>query len=190
MNRIFPIASISLLILVILGGVFLWWPKYQEFGVASSDLAVKNAALKQKQDYFIKLNDLSRKMESYTEQISKIDGSLAEKIDIPALFNFMLNITAENGLILKDIVASQGPSPSGETASNFFPFSISVSGSYGASKNLLSALYQNSRLFEVDLIQFSSAKEEAKDMFDVSLNLSIPYYPGVGVAVKAPVTNQ
>lgn len=176
MQRFYPIISIAILILVILGWVFLLQPKYEEFGNLSSEIKTKEAAFKQKQDYFLRLNKTSQELENYSVEISKVSQAINQKIDVPALFNFIQKITSENGLILEKLGSNAVSAASTSEGISSFPFSISVLGSYGAFKNLISSFYQNIKMFEVESVNFSSPGKGKQDLFEVNLNLNIPYY--------------
>lgn len=169
MFRLIPIISVCLLILLILGGVFLWLPKLQDFLDLRAELEKKEIELKQKEDYFAKLNSLSKQLEEYPEELAKIDSALPIDPSIPALFNFIQKVSSENGLILEKLDLGQISSSKKKTGVKEISFSISVSGSYPAFKNFLSAIYQNARLIDTDSIKFSSPEGEGLFIFDLTL---------------------
>lgn len=185
MSRISPIISIGLLILLVLGGIFVYWPKYEKFKELNSELEIKDKAFAQKQEYFAKLNNLSKKLEDYKDQIAKIDSAFPQEISEPDLFNFIQKESSKNGLILKKIGSSRIVSSQSEgEAVQEISFSVSVSGSYSAFKNFLFTLYQNSRLIEVSSIKFSS--KDKTDLLDFDLGLTTYYYPKPEVKEPMP----
>jgi len=115
-------------------------------------------------------------LSTYKEQLSKIDSALPKDPSVAALFNFFQKTSSENGLILTEVDMSGlfSSESSGERIQKM-SFSISVSGSYSAFKNFLSAVYRNSRLIKVKSISFSSS-EQRKDLFDFNLNLETQSY--------------
>ena len=188
MSRIVPIISIVLLFLVILGGVFLWWPKYEEFTNLKQELAIKTEELQQKQEFFNKLNELAQKLEGYKEQLAKIGTALPEELLIPDLYNYILKTVSENGLILKNIKGEKDVvAQTGYEAVQKFSFSLSLAGSYEAFKNFLSVIYQNARLIEVDSIKFGSSQGKT-NIFDFSVGLSTYYEPRTQIKEQTPGT--
>ncbi len=180
------IILICLLILLALGGYFLCWPKYQEFKWKKVEIETKDEEIRKKEEYILNLGILSEKLSAYEEQFSKIDSALPKDSSIADLLNFFEKTSSENGLILTDIDVSglfssetsvQQSSTQEDSGGKIqkMSFSISVSGSYSAFKNFLSAVYRSSRLIEVKSIGFSSS-EEKKDLFDFNLNLEAQSY--------------
>jgi len=175
-KQIILIVLICLLTLLALGGYFLCWPKYQEFKGKKVELETKDEEIRLKKEYLSNLETLSERLSTYKEQLSKIDSALPEDSSVAALFNFLQKTSSENGLILTDIdVSGLFSLESSEERIQKMSFSISVSGSYSAFKNFLSAVYKNSRLIEVKSISFSSS-EEGEDLFDFDLNLETQSY--------------
>lgn len=175
MSRLIPIISILLIILIIAGGYFLWWPKYQQFEDLRIKVTNKTERIRQEEEYFVELDALSKKLAEYEPELEKINSALPLELNpsIPALFNFVQKKGSENGLILKDInlekVSLKTPVES-EKVQNIV-FTILVSGSYSSLKNFLAAIYNNERLIEVEKISFSEPKEAAKGIFDFTLQL-------------------
>jgi len=177
MPRLTPLIAIGLLILLILGAGFVWWPKCEEFRWLKSQLEIKEKAIIQKEEYFSKLNTLSKELEGYQEEIAKIESALPDEVSEADFFNFIQKTSSENGLIFKEIysVKISSSKKDGKEISEV-SFSISLFGSYLAFKNFLSVIYQSSRLIEVDSIKFSSPPEK-KDLFDFDLTLVAHYLP-------------
>jgi len=170
------IILICLLILLVIGGYFLCWPKYQEFKGKKIEIETKDEEIRKKEEHLLNLEILSEKLSTYKEQLSKIDSALPKDPSVAALFNFFQKTSSENGLILTEVDMSGlfSSESSGERIQKM-SFSISVSGSYSAFKNFLSAVYRNSRLIKVKSISFSSS-EQRKDLFDFNLNLETQSY--------------
>ena len=176
MPRVIPFVSIILLIILIFGGIFLWWPKYENFKEFSFELENKNVALKQKEKHFSQLNDISKKLEEHREQLAKIDSALPQEISKPELFNLIQEESSKNGLIFKKIGSGDiSSSQAKEEGIKEISFSFSVSGSYQAFKNFLSSLYQNSKVITVKSINFSSSDKEG-DLLNFDLTLAAYNY--------------
>src|SRR4030042_3947479 len=103
MSKTFIIAIVIILVILILGGYFFWWPKYQEFGEKKLELIGKDEAIRQKEKHLAGLNALSEKLTGYEDELGKIDAALPIEPSMPALFNFILETSAQNGLILDNI---------------------------------------------------------------------------------------
>ncbi len=178
MSRIIPIIIIIILLALALGGYFLWWPEYQEFKNKGLELEIKNENVRQKEEYLSKLDGHINKLSEHANELSKIDIALSTDPSKPTLYNFIMKISAENGLILDSL--NIGEVSSKEEGIQKIPLSISVSGSYTAFKNFLSVIYKNTRLFEIDSIGFSSPREteeeEEKKIFTFSLVLKTHAY--------------
>ncbi len=179
MSRIIPIIIIIILLALTSGGYFLWWPKYQEFKNKELELEMKDESIRQKEEYLSKLEGYINKLSEYANELSKIDTALSANPSKPALYNFILKTSAENGLILNSV--DIGEISSEEEGIQEIPLSISVSGSYAAFRNFLSVIYKNARLFEIDSIGFSSPEttEEEKKLFTFSLVLKARTYQEV-----------
>lgn len=158
------IILIALILLTALGGYFFWWPKYQEFSFKKQELESKDQAIKQREEYLVGLENLSKKLSENQEEVSKIETALPSQPSVAALFNFLQKASSENGLIMEDTNIGQlyNLEKTGQGIQNM-PFEISFSGSYSSFKNFLSSIYQNSRLIEVSSIKFSSPEKTEKE---------------------------
>ncbi|MBU0476410.1 type 4a pilus biogenesis protein PilO [Patescibacteria group bacterium] len=196
MPRPFIITIIILSVLV--SGVFIIWPEYQELTDSRRKIEEKKAEVEIKKEYFSHLSEVSQNLEEYSEELSKINSALPNNPSIPALFDFLQKAASQNGLVLKNIgsfsLISQKPAQQsapkpGEIAVSNFPASraevkmteiyldISLSGSYSSFKNFLSTLEKSSRLIEVENISFSSLQEQKQGQINnnatSSFNLKI-----------------
>lgn len=184
MSRLAPIISILLLVALALGGYFFWWPKYQEFDEKRLELQGKDERIRQTEEHLSGLNTLSDRLVEYRDKTTKIDSALQTDPSVAALFDFLLKVSSENGLFLAshNLSTLYSLALSKERIQKM-PFSISLSGSYPAFKNFLSAIYKNVRLFEVDSINFASPREETGGLFNFGLLLKTQAYkPGQGEA--------
>ncbi len=160
---------------VIIGGIFLWWPEYQEFMELRKELENRKITLEQKRVYFAELKEISQKLEDYQEEFEKINLAFPEKPLIPAIMNFIQNIASENGLIAADL-GNYNVSSVGEGKFREITFSGSFSGSYPALKSFLSAIYNNTRIIEVETISFGSS-EEGGEIFGFEVSFKTHAFP-------------
>lgn len=173
-KQIILIVLVCLLALLILGGYFLCWPKYKEFQEKKSEIETKDEEIRLKEEYLSNLETFSEKLLTYSEQFSKIDSAFPVNPSSAVIFNFFQKTSFQNGLILTKVNMNETKQSSEERIQEM-SFSISVSGSYSAFKNFLSAIYTNSRLIEVESIDFASPEEE-KDLFNFVLDLKTQFY--------------
>ena len=174
MNRkkIIIIVIVLIFLAVILTGIFLWWPKYQEFTVLREDVKERRVALEQKIIYFKGLEELSKKTENYQEEFDKIESAFPEDPSIPAILRFIQTTASENGLITDNL---GGYNISSGAEFRNINFSGSFSGSYAALKSFLSAVYQNTRIIEVEYITFEAPTEGG--VFNLRLDFRTHAFP-------------
>ena len=178
MFRIIPIISILVLIAVILAGIFLWWPQFEKFGKMNADLKDKEEALRQKQEYFSKLDNINQKLSEYQAEMAKLDIALPSCRNLLDFIYFTQIISRGNGLDLTSIVSGVASNQEAQTQGGIkaIPLSIAVSGSYSSLKSFLSTVYQNSRIIEVKSFSLT-ASSQANPKFTSSLTLETYYYP-------------
>jgi len=175
---------------LVVSAYLVWIPKYQELVNLKEELKIKTEALDQKQRYFSKLTNLSVKLEKYQKEIDKIVLALPEENDEPAVYNFLQKTTGESGLILDNIASSAGAqaaSSGTELQNKKMSFSLDLSGSYLSFKNYLSDIYNNSRLFEVESITFSTPKENG--LFSFKISIAVYYLQKTNSAQVLPVVS-
>lgn len=170
-SRYLPIISIFLLILLILAGIFFWWPKVEETLDLREKLKIKEAEVKQREEYPKKLIAISHELEQYSDELDKIDSALPEEPSIPVLFNYIQKTTSENGLILESVSLTSVSSAKDKIGVREVSFSVSATGSYSSFKNFLASIYINARLIDIKSISFTSPDEET-GLFNFSLNFA------------------
>lgn len=178
MPKIIPIASILSLILVILGGVFLWYPIIEEAEKQKMTLDVKNQQFIINQSYYTETTQKLSKLEtSYEEEIKKMKEAFppdSPGSSVPDLFNFMINKVGSWGPSLNSIslgnISASGIEPHIEEIS----FSTSLTSRYDTFKEFLNQLYKNARVITIDSISFSSPGSE--DFFDFTVSYKTYYY--------------
>lgn len=159
MSRITTI-FISLLVVFLLG-FFYAWPQYQRVSGLMNELQERKTELKLKKEYFVSVKEAASNLESYQEEIAKIDSALPSKPFLPSLFRFANDAAAQNGLIMTEVGKfSVTPSRNRPELKEIF-LEVSLSGPYSSLRNFLSAVEKSSRMIEIDSLVFDSA--EAKD---------------------------
>ena len=174
------ITLLALLVVILLGAVILW-PKFQELKIIQKNIEEKKAELQSKKEYFSKLNEIKIELGKYEEELSKINSALPENPSLPTFFNFLQKTSSQTGLVLKEVGAFS-VSPSKD-----FPnlqettLSLKLLGSYSSFKDFLSTLEKSARLIETENISFSSPEakpgaEEEKEPFAFNLKLKTYSY--------------
>jgi Tfp pilus assembly protein PilO len=164
-----------LLIILILGAVLIW-PKYQELNAIKIEIGAKETELQNIGEYYSDLEQTNLGLEEYADNLAKIETSLPSGPSLPSFLNFLQEKSSENGVVLKTINFISSPSPiSGKSKIKETSLNISFSAPYSAFKNFLSTLENSARLIEVESISFSSPEEKEKP-FEFNLGLKIHSY--------------
>jgi len=192
MFRSIPIISVIgafILFLAILGGYYFWLPKYSSFQNLKLILEAKKEQIAYAEEHLSNLQNLSRRLDEHQDEIDKIDSALPFEFSISALFNFIQKNSSKNGLILEDIQLDESSlsglgkaAPVKNTPTTIqteqqedglserknqiegIPFTISVFGTYSGFKDFILAIHNNSRIIEVDFIDFSSGGEDGEEI--------------------------
>jgi len=159
---------ICLLITLVLG-VVLVYPKCQELSLLQKNIKVKKLDLESKEEYLSHLNDLSEKLKKNEAQLSKIDSALPSEPSLAALFDFLQKASSQNGLVLQEISAITPPPPEGLRETRV---TLVMTGSYLSLKSFLSTLEKSARMIEPESISFSYPEE----IGPFSFNLRIKVY--------------
>ncbi len=149
------VISISLIISIIIGAVFLY-PKYREFSGLRKQISQKEEELANQQNYLKLLRETNEKAEENRDLIDRVASAIPDEPDIPSFLNFLNKEAANTGVGLEDVNWSE-PSASAEQRkqTNEYSVSIQISGSYPAFRNFVSALENSARLVEVSGTDFS-----------------------------------
>lgn len=190
-------------ILVIVGGYFLWLPKYQEYNANNEDLNKEGERTKKKKEYLYELEGHLNGLADYQEKLDKINSAIPIKYSPASLYSFVQQSTGQNGLALLAADFSEGGAKTKKEESltsglkiNQIGISISTSGRYEALKNLLSTIYKTSRLIDIKSLSFSSTtsseglEEDAPTgIFNFELQLGCNYYLEQKPAEEVLITN-
>lgn len=150
MNKLFAIGGCLVLALII--GLTLTWPKYQSLSVLGSNVEVKEEELQSKEEYFNKIKEISVVLGEYTDALGKISSALPETPSLPSLFNFLQSSASQTGLITEKIELIS--LDKGEIRVN-----CQVIGEYPAFKDFLKVLEKSARIIEVEKVDFEVPEE-------------------------------
>lgn len=156
-----------LLLLLILGAIFLGWPKYQDLNQLRLEVKAKEKELQNKEDYFSELRNLALKLKEYASELAIVDTALPADPSACGFLNFLEKASSQNGLIVKNLSLGEISSFEEESDIKRIAVSFSATGPYSALKNFLSVLQNSSRLIEVKSIYFSSPEKGEVFSFDL-----------------------
>lgn len=152
------IIIVIILVITLLLGVGLVWPKFQSQQVLQKELLHKEAELDSKTAYYSQIRETAAELEKYSEELAKISSALPDKPSLPVLFHFLQQTSAQTGLILKK--ASLAGSTGGSLQE--INVELELSGNYPALKDFLLALEQTARLIVVKTMHFAFPVEDDK----------------------------
>lgn len=158
------IIVIIMLISTIIVGIFLLWPKFQDFQQVKYDIEQKESELSSKTAYYSKIRGIWSRLEEYNDVLLRIDAAFPSAYSVPALFYYLQKTAGESGLILEDLSLGR---VSGEKIKGM-DVSLKISGSYSSLNAFLSALENSERFFMVKNISFSSP-EDGLFSFDLAI---------------------
>jgi Tfp pilus assembly protein PilO len=177
---------IFVVILFLVGGYFLWWPKYQEFRQSSINLDVESEKVKKKKDYISELENNLNNLANYQEEMLKINSALPLGYSASSLFSFVQKIASESGLIITaaDLSETSSSAPRqttepGSTQIDRMDINVTITGGYASFENFLSSVYKNSRLVEIKKIDIAPVDKNGvtvPDSYDFSLEIYANYY--------------
>jgi len=147
--------------LVLILGLILVWPKYQNLRLLQSNIEIKEAELENKTDYFTQIEEMSERLEEYEENLSKISSALPQNPALSSLFNFCQLTTAQTGLLLEEISLTGVTDSMEIEKTKEIRAILQISGAYSAFKNFLTALERSSRIIEIEDITFKIPKDLA-----------------------------
>jgi len=166
MNKLIIIGVCLILALVL--GFTLTWPKYQNLRVLQINIEAKEAEFQSKEEYFSRVKEVSEELEKYPESFSKISSALPENPSLPSLFNFLQLSAAQTGLVLEEIIL-------GGVAEGEIKASCQLTGDYSAFKSFLLILENSARIIEIEKISFAFP-EEAEESFDFIVRIKTNFY--------------
>jgi len=174
------IVIIVCLLLTLMIGFFALYPKYQELTLLKSQIKGKKAELQFREEYLDELSKASDELKKYDEQLKIIDTSLPSESSLPLLFDFLLKIGSQSGLILKDMSATEGSSDN----LKIITISLGASGSYSSFKDFIVALEKSARIINIDSFSFGhpgqsneeSSKDNSAPVFNFNLAISTHSY--------------
>lgn len=157
MNR--PTLILVSLLIAFIFGMFFLLPKNEALNFLKKQIQEKRTELQSKEEYLNTLNEIDRNLKNYETQLSKIDSSLPDSPEMPALFDFLQKSASQSGLVLKGLDADLSPLEKIGGALRQTRLNLFLVGPYSSLKIFLSALEKSARLIEVESISFTSSED-------------------------------
>lgn len=171
MNRTLLIGL--LLFLGIALGIFLTWPKYQDFQQLSFELKVREQELENKETYFTDLTRIKADLLEFKEPFLKVEAALPLDPQLPALYDFLQTTAAFSGMSMRNILVSVQDKPQPHLMRTI-PVTLELIGSYGALKELISRLETVSRMAQLQSLHVSRSTDPER--FNVIFKLNTYSY--------------
>ena len=166
-----PIIITVCFLLVLILGIGLLLPKYQDLKGIQRTIEEKKAEIQYKEKYFAEIGEIKTELEKYETELSKIDSALPQSPSLPSLFNFLQEASSQSGLVLKGI-SPFTVAPVGENSDiKETEFNLQLSGGYSSFKNFLSTLEKSARMIEIENISFSLPIEEELFTFNIRVKI-------------------
>lgn len=163
--------------LFLVGGYFLWIPKYQEFRNNKTIFDNKDEEIRVKKEYLRELNGHLVDVLEHEEELLLMEEGVPYDYSLPTLYSFIRNLASVNGVYLEEISYEKVIDKKID-APKKIELSFNVSSEYPSFKNFILKLHENSRFFNIKSLEFSSPTERIglRDMFDFELVYEVAYY--------------
>lgn len=167
----FTLAIPTFLILSLVIGTFFTFPLFQSFSFEKEKLQIKKDELSNLKEHISNLYKLEEKLKENSDNLKKVNWALPEKISIPQILEFIKKIASENGLIIVKLGDFRKSIPKEKELSDLreISFSFSLAGKYPSFKKFVSSLEENSKIFEIRKVSFSSKKESENFEFKLKI---------------------
>lgn len=163
-----------LLTSLVIGGTLVY-PNYQDLTELKVDINLKQSELVNKTRRVSELARLKEQLDRHTIELERIDAAIPQDAEIPTLFNFIQNISATSGLVLRFISAAETEGRFENSDLVVVSISISVTGSYDALKEYISQIEKSPRILEIQSVAFSSLLSE-DEQFDFTISFNAYAY--------------
>lgn len=166
MNRFF--LGIFLVGSSLIFGVFVVWPRIVAFSVVKQEFYVKKAELESRENYFGHLADLADRLDDSQDLVAKIDAAIPNDSQLPGLHDFLQTLSAESGLVMRSISASQRAISTARLKP--IDVSLQLGGSYRDMKSFLLSLLAASRMTDIQSLNFSTPAGGTNFVFNIRVS--------------------
>lgn len=142
----------------------------------------KNAEVKNQQDYYARLINITTDLDRNAINLKKIETALPDNSDEPSVMNFVQSVAMQSGLILESVDYSGTKTASGMPKADAavqegsrpvyslssYGVSAVLSGDYVNFKDFLSRIEHSSRLIQVEAISIDNRKASQNESDKIS----------------------
>lgn len=150
-------------------GIFLTWPKYQDFQVLSAERQEKEQEQENREAYFADLAKVKSDLSQFPEELAKVEAALPKDPQLPALYDFLQSSAALSGMSTKGISAAVETQKQA-LLMRTIPVTLELTGSWGAVKELVSRLNTASRLSLLQSLNITGGVDPGRFNVTVQLN--------------------
>ena len=140
-------------------GIFLTWPKYQDFQQLSFELQARQQELENKGIFFADLAKVKEDIAQLKESYVKVEAALPLDSQLPALYDFLQKSAAFSGMSVRNISASIDNQKQA-LLMRTIPVALELTGSFNAIKEFISRLNFASRIITLQSLNISSLNQE------------------------------
>lgn len=166
MNRF--VLSIILIVSSLIFAIFVVLPRLQEFSATQKEFKAKKAELESRESYFAHLKTLKVRL-GKEDLVAKIDAAIPNDTQLPELHEFLGQLSAASGLVMRSIAASQDTGTANVRLKRI-DTALQLGGSYESLKLFLSDVMSAPRMTDITSINFSSPKAGTGFVFNIRAN--------------------
>ena len=194
MRRIYIIPFLFFIDLLVF--CYFLYPQWLKIDNLKGNISILEQNLKNKNEYYQKIQDISAKIKNHSNQLEKIDLALPDNPSLPALFNFFQQNASANGLMVSGISGgglsgSRGRVRASKSVSNIKKASISLNlvGQLDSLEAFLKTIELSARMIEIQNLNISLVKQSATKIgvsnssakenplnLKIVLSILVPYY--------------
>ena len=167
-----------LLFIAFLIVLYLLVPSYSALSSLEKQVQDRQNELAEKQVYFARIEEISKKLEDYKDFLEKVENALPQEISVASLLNFFQQKSSSSGLTIENISPREISNVKEDENLKIKEtgFSVIVNGPYTSFLSLLQLFEKSSRIVEVETISINPGREEGKSLFEFSLLLKVYSY--------------
>ena len=167
--------------------LYVVMPNYTASNILQNQIEIKEQELKEKQEYFLKIQEISDNLIQYQDFLDKIERALPQKVSLASLMSFFQSKALGSGLVMENLSPTQGDGQTFSKSAEGAPeeiedkieetsFNLTVSGSFPSFENFLKTIEISSRLIEVSSVSFGAGTQSEEETvmnfeFDVLLKV-------------------
>src|SRR3989344_4960909 len=148
---------IFILVVAVLGGVFFLWPAYEDFSGINTQVNIQQERLERGQRVLTQLVALQRQIAERQEEFEKLEYSIPEDMQLPAVYDLIQQLAASSGLVVETIT-TQSTEVAGESL-DIVHVEVQLVGSYAGLKNFLDAAKRSARIVNVGTLHIIAAAQ-------------------------------